>query len=354
LIYLEPLLFASLTSKNNVDHRISYWNYNKERELKVELNKLNNFYIPNLGWFYLDISCLDVTLKYNICFEVFSEMKKVNFKFESPILISEKFELLIHPIDLLGENFFDEFGKDVPVEITNCAIRFQKYLEKGVRIIEEFNPVWFETLSRHLKKIVLFEDKSGKRNSFATQSVHGCIFLNCEQDNYNEVFFIEDVAHQSGHVIFNAFLASDVQIFKVDKDLDIYLDIEKNEFNEPRAIYVVMHAMYTYECIISCFQKCLENNVFTDHKRHELIGRLTYTLHKFIRDYKLLTKKNSDGDNLYFTEYGEEILNWFNETFENCINEYNNIIKFTDITNQPYNFSYEEFLKLNPNFLNEN
>ena len=352
-IYLNPLLFAVLTSKKINDFNQAIWHFCQETKIEINIDESGYIYISNLGFFHLEEKVGKVSFIKNNNFEIIFEGKLVKYKFEASKLILSKFELLYHPVFLLNEHFFDEFGTNVPVEITNTSKKFEPYLITALNHIKNVNPEWYKLLEENLKKIILFEDKSGRRNSFATQSVHGCIFLNCFQDNYNEVFFIEDIAHQAGHVIFNTFLASNPNIYKCDKNHEIFLNREIDEYNEPRELYVMIHAMYTYESILQCFVKCLDNNIFSGSKRHELLGRIKYTLYKFLRDFELLSINDEQGKNIFFTDEGLEILNWFKETFILVCNKYGDELDLVDISNQPYNFSYSKFLELNPLFENE-
>src|SRR5690606_36576558 len=144
----------------------------------------------------------------------------------------------------------------------------------------------------------------------------GCAFINAFQEEYNEVFFIEDIAHQCGHVIFNTYLAAKPNIFKIDSNSNIASPEEVEQFNEERSLFVVMHAMYTYDSILKCLSNCAENNVFEDHKLHELIGRLAFNCYKFTQDYKLLSQIDTEGKSVFFTDEGLLLLGQFLETYK--------------------------------------
>jgi len=62
-------------------------------------------------------------------------------------------------------------------------------------------PVLFDALRSVTRRIVLYS--ADLPNSFATLSAHGVAFLNVKDDN-DEVFFVDDLAHQCGHIMFNA------------------------------------------------------------------------------------------------------------------------------------------------------
>lgn len=353
LIYLEPLLFAGITSKKkeNIDNIL--FSYSKDLETDIKTNSKGYFYIPKIGYFFTELKEQKFTIQkkgseFYIYTDTDTNCFEIEFKFEKIKIIQNKFELLNYPLDILHQHFFDEFGTDVPVEIIEISKKQEHNLSIALSIIKLNSPTWYKLLSDNVQSIVIFNDSSKKRNSFATQSVHGCIFLNSFQDDYNEVFFIEDIAHQGGHVIFNTYLSSDVNPFLMHKNTEIYLRGERDKYNEPRALYVMLHAMYTYESIFTCFNACLKNNVFNGQKKHELLGRLTFTLLKFERDLDLLMDKDEKGNNVYFTSEGIDLINEFVNNYNMCLSNWGNEIKNLNLTNQSYNFSYTSFLELNP------
>ena len=64
---------------------------------------------------------------------------------------------------------------------------------------------------------MIFNFDTYQRNSFATLSAQGIGFFNAYQDNYDEVFFVDDIAHQTGHIIFNVMIYESNQFFRKDK-----------------------------------------------------------------------------------------------------------------------------------------
>ena len=351
-IYLEPFLFAGLNSKLNVNVKNLLWGFTDHKHNSSEIEMITDqngvIYLPNIGYFMTSFRKEVVQISFENEYVIKKQGEKIDFQFNELVKIHDLFEVVLHPIYLLDEHFFDEFGTDVPAEITEVTNKHIAHLTFALDNIEKYAPDWYTLLKSTVRKMVIFNDPSKKRNSFATQSVHGCAFFNAFQENYNEVFFIEDIAHQCGHVIFNAYLASKPDIFRIDKNTDIYMNGERNSYNEPRALYVMIHAMYTYESIFTCFNDCLENEVFSDHKLHELCGRLTFTLMKFERDYELLSKTNEKDENEYFTDLGMDLISQFKESYKKCITNWGKNLVMFNLNNQPYNFSYSKFLELNP------
>ena len=64
----------------------------------------------------------------------------------------------------------------------------------------------------------MFRTDPKNTNSFATIKAHGMAFFNVYQDEYDEVFFVDDIAHQTGHIIFNVMIYESNRFFKKDKN----------------------------------------------------------------------------------------------------------------------------------------
>ena len=135
--------------------------------------------------------------------------------------------------------------------------------------------------------------------------------------------------------------------FLIDENQNIRT-FTKNK-SEYRSFYILFHALYTYYTTFLCLDACLENNCFNKRQTHEAKGRIGFYLQK------------CKSDLLNF----EKVINYYNglesvlssqgiEIFKNIANKYFEVLKkHEEVTlfkykNQPYNFTYSEFVKLNP------
>jgi hypothetical protein len=175
-------------------------------------------------------------------------------------------------------------------------------------------------------------------NSFASLSAHGAIFLNVPVDA-NEVFFLEDIAHQSAHVIFNAMTLRKEHFFTVDP----YTPVAKITGNqdEPRHLYTVFHALFTYTKICRVLSKLHSCCYFSGRHAHELTGRLGFSLKKFEYDLRCLNNR------ALFTRAGWFFYRRFTDEYAQYMTQYGHLTHL-DFSDQPYNFSYREFALINP------
>ena len=98
-----------------------------------------------------------------------------------------------------------------------------------------------------------------------------------------------------------------------------------------------------------CLDACLENNCFNIKQIHEAKGRIGFYLQKCKSDllnFEKVINYHNGLQNVLSTEGIEIYQNIENKYFE-ILEKHKETIQFIYI-NQPYNFTYSEFLKLNP------
>lgn len=361
-IYQDPFVFAALNTSQKFDVMDVLWGYKtielQQDSIAIFTDLSGRCYLPNIGYFYTD----QIEKNLSISFEKDSYRLKddkqqvINFNFEFPFLIHDTFQVLKHQHPLLIEHFYAADGQLVDVEISEITNKHIGHLTLAFDLIRDYSPDFYKLLKMCVRKVLIFKSEPHEflnsevvdRNSFATLSVHGCAFFNAFREEYNEVFFIEDIAHQCGHVIFNTYLASKPDIFKIESTTNIASPLEVELYNEERSLYVVTHAMYTYDSIFTCFSNCLENNVFEGDKFHEILGRLAFSCYKFTQDYKLLSQLDAEGNSLFFKDEGKSLLIQFLGTYNAVIERWGHKLNDLNLSDQPYNFSYRIFTENNP------
>ena len=158
---------------------------------------------------------------------------------------------------------------------------------------------------------------------------------------------MDDIAHQTGHIIMTAILFERKKYFLFDENQNIGT-FTKNKL-EYRSFYILFHALYTYYTTFLCLDACLENNCFNIKQIHEAKGRIGFYLQKCKSDllnFEKVINYHNGLQNVLSTEGIEIYQNIENKYFE-ILEKHKETIQFIYI-NQPYNFTYSEFLKLNP------
>lgn len=364
-IYQEPLLFAYFNDKKSNNLNLytilyGYMNFDAQKKgISVESDEYGRVYLPNIGWLMTN----EVTQKLKLFKDKNSKIKLLykgvicEYKLESIEKIDNtNIEYLRYPIPLLKQCYYDFDNNLINVEIERISIKHLKNVTKALNLIKRFAPKHFDLIVLATKKIVVFNVDTTLRNSFATLSAHGISFSNAYQEDYNEVFFIDDIAHQTGHIIFNALIYDYPKFIKINPDTILqYIELE-NITVETRNVHVVFYALYTYYATFVCLEVCLIAKVLDAKRTHEALGRLCFYLRKCHLDLNLFERASINDTFIdvedIFTEKGLEIFFEIKNKFDLIKEKWRGTLKPLDMSNQPYNFTYSKFVELNP--LDEN
>ncbi len=357
-IYQEPLLFAYFNAKQNLPHLLDLILYGytslglRPKNISVTSDEFGRIYLPNIGWlithkknehYILNTNKDNLILTYNNDIVDFNLIKNC-------IIKNTAVELLEYPVLLLNQFYYDINGSNINVEIEDISKKHKKNLIKAWNLIKKYAPNHYNIIALVTRKCVIFNIDTYLRNSFATLSAQGIAFFNAYQEDYNEVFFVDDIAHQTGHVIFNAMICEIRKFLRIDRDETLQNIHEGNDIIEKRTIYVVFHALYTYYTTFICLDACLSANAFRGFKRHEALGRIAFYINKCGQDLKLIDDPILTNDNSVkiFTIDGLTIYNEIKNTFYLMLKKWKEEIKDFDLSNQTYNFSNSIFFETNP------
>ncbi|PCI93397.1 MAG: hypothetical protein COB15_16480 [Flavobacteriales bacterium] len=358
-IYQEPLLFAYFNSNNSDRTTLDtiLFGYIKPKfrpkQLQVNSDEFGRVYLPNLGWFHTAErkQVFVLTSNLNNDFSLLLNDDEVSFKFEElEIIEGTSIELLKYPIPLLNQFYYDSQLNHIEVEIETISKKNIVHLTNAWAFIKRLIPEQYSLIENIIIKNVVFNVDPLSRNSFTTLSANGISFYNAYQDNYNEVFFVDDIAHQTGHVIFYSMIYEVSEFLKIDQTTPIETIDLGSQREEARDIYVVFHALYTYYTSFVCLDACLSANVFEDKKKHEALGRMGFYIMKCYHDLNLVENQERfpNGSKDLFTEKGLIIFSEIKSIFKNSVEKWKEEIQDFDMSNQPYNFTYSKFIELNP------
>jgi hypothetical protein len=259
-------------------------------------------------------------------------------EFASPLWVEDTdVEICRFQHPLLARFFTDDAGQVLDVEITEPTRNHTAHLNTAFEIIKAYCPEDYEDIITVTRKIVLYHSQSP--NSFATLSAHGIGFFNVD-DTHDEVFFLDDIAHQCGHGIFNVITREKDQYLTVDSETP--LQMINGDPQELRNIYSAFHGLFTFSRINRILNTCYEKKVFSGRQQHEMLGRLSFNMKKFKIDLANLNHQD------IFTDLGWRLFNHFLEVHGSIYEQRRYVIESLDQSNQPYVFSYERFAERNP------
>lgn len=357
--YLEPLLFAFFNSSKGRSESLEslLFGYVKPalrpKQIEVVSDRNGRIYLPNFGWLLTEYQ----NFKFILVFDkdgtvsLYNDKNKMGHTFESIEFVENtNIEILKYPVPLLEQFYFDVNGAIIDVEIENITRKHKAHLAEAYGLLRKYVAKHFELIELACPKCIIFNVDTYLRNSFATLSAQGISFFNAYQDDYNEVFFVDDIAHQTGHVIFNA-LIYEVENFLLVNQETILQNVEVEHIVvETRNIHVIFHALYTYHITFNCLTSCLEADCFKGEKYHEALGRIRYYIDKCYQDLLLIDNpiESDEVSRHIFTEDGLIIYQEVKETFKSMVSKWGSLVKGFNLTNQPYNFTYSKFIELNP------
>lgn len=335
--FLEPLLFAYFNSNEEnlfpsaMLEEIMQGYFIKREGIKINysFNKNNIAYIPSIGYFKKGEPSPFETIQIiqNTTIEIFKgsvNLLQTIFRNSSSDLINQ--DEIISDIAL--------FKKNIP------------FLTNAFRFIKENSFAQFQLIEQCCKKCLMFKTNPENINSFATINAHGIAFFNVYQEDYDEVFFVDDIAHQTGHIILTTLLYDRKAIFKIDEEQNVE---EVLKAKDHRSIYTLLHALYTYYTTLMCLDDCLTNNSFKGKQRNEAIGRIGFYLDKCTLDMQSFEKINEHYDSVenVLTSNGLEIFTLIKKKYLDVFEKWYSTTKYFDYGNQPYNFNFKKFTELN-------
>ncbi|MEM9549361.1 MAG: hypothetical protein AAGA77_25540 [Bacteroidota bacterium] len=266
----------------------------------------------------------------------------------SPVQLIEgtKIELLRYNIPLFSpqimaipeesQEFYDELIEKYLPALTNA-----------VHYIRKSNPHHFSLIEKCCRRIIMFNTDPSNSNSFASRKANGTAFFNVYQEDYDEVFFIDDVAHQTGHIILTTLFYDPKVIYKIDQSIDVE-DILGSR--DHRTINVLVHALYTYYTTFLCLDNCLDHNCFTnEEQKQEALGRIGFYMGKYNNDLKRFRfiQNHFGGIDNMFTEAGLTVVNSIQEKYEEMQLKWGEAVKSLSYAGQTYNFSRSRFFETN-------
>lgn len=196
-IYCDPFIFMYVKNREQVLENIIIGYAKNNMEIEITTDEFGRIYIPNVGWLHTSYKKTRLKL-HGKELKLSKNDRLIHFKHE-PIYHIEntKIELLKYNLASLKPFYCDSEGIPLDVEIHEISKRYIENITKAYNLIKINIPSQFKLIEKYAPKCVIFKVDTNKRNSFATFAANGISFFNAYQSDYDEVFFIDDIAHQT-------------------------------------------------------------------------------------------------------------------------------------------------------------
>jgi len=242
--------------------------------------------------------------------------------------VSDATTLLPYPAPLL------EVALPAAIDgVENAAKAHREPLERALSLIRSGWPELADAIGRVVRYVVVFDDPA--LNSFAAPPVHGAAFLDVAHGT-TPAYFVEDLAHQCGHVLFTAAWEGAEPLVE-DPDADVATLLGRDDH---RTIEVALHGMVTQTLMVAMLERLLDSDADVDPD--EVTGRLLFALLRLGLDLHALA-----GLPVY-TEPGQSLVRALAETYQPLAERYGDLVVATDWRSQPYNFDYAIYRARNP------
>jgi hypothetical protein len=343
-IFLEPLLFYyfrkvamqenTVISLEQILHGYAPKG-SMTSNIKVVTDSDGVIYLPNIGTFSTNTEGI--------------HEKEITFSNNHTSIILDNQEIPLEPTrQINGGQFrllnhkpyiYNELPAPVIfLEHINDSVSYsERKLVSVLKKMEENISSYFETIKLTTKEFAIFN--SDTYESFAALHYFGTSFLNLAGQKQTEVFFLDDVAHQSGHTLYYTLTHNFQKFLKPDRDTP--LKDFSNVSYEQRGIYGAFHGLFTYTTIMHCLHFALQNKWFENQEEEEALSRLGFYYGKFANDLRNM------GDSRILTEEGWKYYDMFHSSFMKMKKEYHHIVKYFDYSNQNYNYSFQKFKEVN-------
>lgn len=341
-IFLEPLLYAYYNFQKDRLHipQILY-GYTEPRlrpkKIQVQSDHRGIVFLPNLG--YLKTSAANKML------DLYGEEDKVILKNKEVLIPYEKMGIHYLPesrIEVVQfnnisfSNFFKKENVDTDPRVEETFSRHIDSLQKAFAILKANSPFPFKAITDVVTKLVLYNSTS--QRSFASIRANGAAFFNV-RESMDEVFLLEDITHQCGHIVYYYVLWDKVEYFK--DDIHTPLQHYTKNSSDKRTVLGGFYSLLPFALSNLTSSSCRHNQVFTGTQQVEFEGRFAFRMQKFLMDIR-----NFDNRDI-FTEKGWELFQLFKRVAYGVYETHKDLIERFDISNQEYEFDMQSFTKLN-------
>jgi len=207
-------------------------------------------------------------------------------------------------------------------------VAFATTVSRAMDAMEAAWPALALLLRTHVRAIVALPWP--RMNSFATASAHGAIFLSVAEA-LTVPQLVEELAHQGGHVIFNAATIDPSALFAVDPAASMSSCGGAPE--DGRSAYEALHGLITEALMVTSLDQCLSLHRWSEREQFELRGRLAYI---GVRGHGDLAAFDVDG---LLSKQGSALRDLAAQCIYPPLYRRRHELEAVDLSGQPYSFS---------------
>lgn len=242
--------------------------------------------------------------------------------------------VLTHSIPLLDSPAVVSDGAGPLPAVHESAQRGRRDLTVAIEALQRDWPALMRLIDATVRHVVLFSDP--RRNSFATPAAHGVVFLNSPSPSVP--FFVEDLAHQCGHVLFSASWQGGEPLLRTPAATMAEVG---GHAQDGRSLEVALHGMVTQVLMIAALER-YGAGCGASEQASEALARMRFALLRLSHD----VRRFAAGD--AFTEEGEALFAVIVSACEEARQLHGDQAAREDYSTQGYAFDYEVHRASNP------
>ncbi len=212
----------------------------------------------------------------------------------------------------------------------------ERIIKNSIRVLKSSSPRIFSQIDRVTDEVLIHI--SQKSNSFVSEKINGTIFL-YPKENPTLCYFIEELAHQGGHLILLAATNSSLDYFICEQSS--YTKNHHTAESNSRNNYVILHSLFTLAMISNCLRDVLHSNLINNEEKLEALGRLLYASRRFEMDTISILQSNA------LNRKGLQLLKKISTSVKNNINEFKFTASKLNMKGHDYDFSFQTFMEMN-------
>ncbi len=241
--------------------------------------------------------------------------------------------LLPYPVAAFERAIFGEENSLRGVE--PAARQHRVTLDGALRSLEMIWPELMRLITETVRYLLLFEQPT--QNSFASRATHGVAYLNVAL-GHSGAFFIEDLAHQCGHVLFSSAWEGGDALLRIDGDAPM-TDVTGQD-GDDRTLEVAVHGIVTLALMLAALDRYLDSHPSAGECA-EAKARLLFALYRLGLDIGPLARST------VFSAEGTRVFAAVAQVYDRLVARYRCDSAASDFTGQGYNFDYDVFRRRN-------
>jgi acetylornithine deacetylase/succinyl-diaminopimelate desuccinylase-like protein len=265
-------------------------------------------HLPGLGRVHIGQRATELSVRYHdAALTLTTDADQRTYELEPSRFVPGTRIELVERLDPVLKAFID-LHVDTPDRLRLLAESHAQLprIARALDLIAAVSPGYHAALVESLRAVVLYQHPDAE--SFAALGMHGMVFLNVP-DGAGVDYFVEELVHQGGHVVFSEATLHRDEFFRVDPDAELSGLIGQDD---PRTVYDAFHGLFTEHMEYQIVLGALDRGLADGQERPEFLAHLAAVAARHLRDLNILRPHAAE----VFSEVGHQVFAAFQESYD--------------------------------------